>query len=176
MDESFTFWSPSGWTLVGVLFTASFFLSIYVMFVRHDIVSHQLVNIFELLRTLCALAAGLGQVQSDVRALTMAVISHGRSIAETIGTLRDLTTDLLALARTVRESCRDVTGLTTDPQAPATPVLLEILSELRKKPPVQPTIQSRLPPFSLQFFSKVQAEDLARKRMQANPNPFHDLD
>jgi hypothetical protein len=55
-------------------------------------------------------------------------------------------------------------------------VLLKILAELRKMTKGDPKIQRRLLPFSLHLFSKAQAEVLARERIQATPNPFHDLD
>ncbi|KAH8714857.1 hypothetical protein GQ44DRAFT_625050 [Phaeosphaeriaceae sp. PMI808] len=65
---------------------------------------------------------------------------------------------------------------TTDSQAPATPVLLEILAELRKMTKGDPKIQRGLRPFSLQVFLEAQAKVLARERIQATPNPFLDLD
>ncbi|KAF1348312.1 hypothetical protein EJ07DRAFT_141768 [Lizonia empirigonia] len=61
--------------------------------------------------------------------------------------------------------------------APATtPVLLEILAELRKMTKGDPRIQRGLRLFSLQVFLEAQAIVLARERIQATPNPFLDLD
>lgn len=153
MDASFSFWFPAVWTLLGALFTIfSFVLAFYLAFGRRDLIAPQLNEIVVVLRTLRNRSASLRVVQRDVGALTMAVTPHGESIAETLGALRELTTDLQALASIARETCGAVTGLMTDPQAPATPVLLEILAELRKMTKGDPKIQRRLPPFSLHLF------------------------
>ncbi|CBX93436.1 predicted protein [Plenodomus lingam JN3] len=59
---------------------------------------------------------------------------------------------------------------------PAPPVLLEILTELRKMTKGHPKIHRRLEPFSLKDFLKTQAKVLARERTQTTPNPFIGLD
>jgi hypothetical protein len=120
--------------------------------------------------------ASLREVQRNVEALTTALTPHRESFAQTLRALQESSTDFQALALIVRETCGAVTGLTTDSWAPATPVLLEILTELRKVTKGGPKIQRRLRPFSLQIYLEAQAKVLARERMQATPNPFHDLD
>lgn len=177
MDASFKFWFPAVWTLLGCFFTiASLAVSFYVAFGRRNLIVPLLDQIMDALRIIRDRSASLWVAQRDVEALKMAVTRHEKSTAETLLALRELTTDLQALASIARETCGAVTGFKTDPQAPATPVLLEILAELRKMTKVDPKIQRRLPPFSLHLFLKAQAEGLARERIQTTPNPFHDLD
>ncbi|KAH6863008.1 hypothetical protein B0T12DRAFT_342108 [Alternaria alternata] len=56
-----------------------------------------------------------------------------------------------------------------------TPVLLEILTELRKSNG-DPRFQSWLRPVSFQVYLNAQAAVLARERKQANSSPFPELD
>ncbi|KAH7371568.1 hypothetical protein BKA66DRAFT_444025 [Pyrenochaeta sp. MPI-SDFR-AT-0127] len=117
-------------------------------------------------------------IKRNVGALRMALTPHGESIAETLrDELRELTTELQALATATRETHEVVSGLMTNSQAPATPVLLEILAELRRLAKGDLKIQRRLEPFSPPiFFGRAQAKVLARERIQATPSPFHELD
>jgi hypothetical protein len=177
MHESFTFWFPSAWTLVGAIFTIfSFSLAVFLAFGRRDSITPLLHEIMAILRTIRDESASLRVVQGDVATLMKAVTAPGQSRAETLRTLRELRTDFQVLASEARETCEAVTRLKTDPQAPATPVLLEILAELRKMTKGDPWIQRGLRPFSLQVFLEAQAKVLARERIQATPNPFLDLD
>ncbi|KAH7390851.1 hypothetical protein DE146DRAFT_634712 [Phaeosphaeria sp. MPI-PUGE-AT-0046c] len=177
MYESFTFWFPSVWTLVGALFTVfSFSLAVVLAFGRCDSITPLLHEIVLLLRAIRDQSASLRVVQSDVAALMKAVTAPGQSRAETLRTLRELTIDFQALAKEARETCEAVTRSRTDPQAPAIPVLLEIWAELRKMTKGDPQIQRRLRPFSLQVYLEAQANVLAGERIQATPNPFLDLD
>jgi hypothetical protein len=176
MHESFTFWFPSAWTLVGAVFIVfSLCFAFFIAFGRRDLVKPVLDKIVVVFRTIRDQTASLGEVQSDVAALMKAITAPGQSLAETLRTLRELRTDLQALAIEARETSEAVTRLRSDPQAPATPVLLEILAELRKMSEGGPKIQRGLRPFSLQVFLEAQAEVLARERIQATPNPFLDL-
>jgi hypothetical protein len=177
MNASFPFWFPAVWTLFGALFTIfSLALTAYFALDRRVFNLPVLDDIDGTVRTKDDHPASLREVQRNVEALTTALTPHGESFAQTLRALQELSTDFQALALIVRETCGAVTGLTTDSRAPATPVLLEILTELRKVTKGGPKIQRRLRPFSLQIYLKAQAEVLARERMQATPNPFHDLD
>lgn len=177
MDESFTFWFPSTWTLIGCLFTIfSFAFTVYVTYGRPNLALPPLNQIVHFYEKMCNQTACLREVQRDFGALRTAVAPPGEPLAQALRTLPELTTDLQALASIARETCEAVTRLTIDSQAPATPVLLEILTELRKMTKGGPKIQRRLSPFSLHRFLEAQAEGLARERMQATPNPFLDLD
>jgi Fic family protein len=177
MNESFTFWFPAVCTLFGCLFTIfSFFLSSHLAFGRRDLILLKLDVVVEALRAILEHLTSLRVVRSNVGTSTMAMAPHGESIAETLRALRGLTTDLQALASLARETHEAATRSATDLQAPATPVLLEILAELRKMTKGDPQIQRGLRPFSLQSLLKAQAEGLAREWIQATSNPFHDLD
>ncbi|KAF2011324.1 hypothetical protein BU24DRAFT_278662 [Aaosphaeria arxii CBS 175.79] len=170
MSESFTFWFPSSWTMIGAVFTIfSFCLAFFSAFVKRD-------SLHPLLQSIRAvLAAGLRGVRRDVAALMTDSTARGQTLHEMLRTLRGLRTDFQALAVIARETREAVDRSTTHSQEPATPVLVEILAELRKMQG-DPKIQRRLRPFSLQVYLEAQAEVLARERMQATPNPFHELD
>ncbi|KAH9871135.1 hypothetical protein J1614_006709 [Plenodomus biglobosus] len=176
MNESFKLWIPSAWTLIGALFTIFLSLAFFSAFGRRDSITPLLLNLENDLRIIRIESVRLREVQSDVTASRMAVTALGQSLAETLRTLRDLTTDFQALASEVRRTCEAVRRFTTDSQAPATPVLLEILAELRKMTKGGPQIQRGLQPLSLQVFLEAQAKVLARDLIQATPNPFLDLD
>lgn len=181
MNAPFSFWFPTVWTLLGATFTIfSFALSYFVEFVRHDIVAQRVGEIRNLLGpTLDTLPRReqLEALEGDVGALKMALTPHGELIAET---LRDghieLLNELQALVAATREIHLAVTGSMTDSQAPETPALSEILTELRRLTKGEPKIQRGLTPFSFATFRKAQAEDLAAGRIQAPSSPFHELD
>ncbi|KAJ4309155.1 hypothetical protein N0V94_009055 [Neodidymelliopsis sp. IMI 364377] len=176
MNESFTSWFLAVWTLLGCLFTIFFFfLTVYITFGRGDSIAPDVKDILSAVLAIGVEMTGLRVVQSDVEALKMAAGPHGESLAEMLRTLRELRTDLQGLVTVSREIFEAVTRLRTDSQ-PATPVLLEILTDLRKVTRGDPKIQRGLRPFSFRVFMDAQAEALARERMQATPNPFHDLD
>lgn len=170
--------------MLGTLFTIfSFLLAAYIAFARSDVVANRLVLILDTLRVIRDQPAdprlrSLEALEMDVRALRMALDPHGEHVAETLcDSVRGLRTDLQALTAATREAHGLDTGSMTDSQAPATPVLLEILAEIRKLKKGDLKIQKRPPPFSLfNFFRRAPAEDLARERIQANPSPFHELD
>jgi hypothetical protein len=173
MNDSFAFWFPAAWTIVGAVFTfLSFVLALFVA-TRSDLVVpklRQVVVAFSKLNTAIVGASRvLETVKDDVGELRTALVPQGEpSIAET---LRGLKTDWQALATALREA----QGSTTELQAPATPVLLEILSEIcqLKKEPWK--IQRKVPALSLVSY-KALAEALARERIQAKTNPFPELD
>jgi len=176
MNESFKFWFPSIWTLLGAVFTiASFAFSFYVVFVRHDVVATRVEACTTAVKDTCStLESRLENLEAltrDGEALRTALTPHGELIAQTLrDSLRELRNDVQALDAAV-------TRLMTDPQDPATPVLPEILSELRRPKTGNPKVQRRLAPFSLfNVFEKAHAEGLARERTQATPSPFHELD
>jgi hypothetical protein len=179
MDESksFEFWFSAAWTLIGAMFSIfGFILALFVAFGRRDFTLPLLKEIVLDLRAIRDQSANHRVVQRDVAELRKAVTALGQSHAETLRTLRGLRTDLQALAIEAREICEAVAGSTTDLRVPATPVLLEILTELRKMNNGDPQVQGRLRPFSLQVFLEAQAIVLARQRIQATPSSFLDLD
>ncbi|KAB2109719.1 hypothetical protein AG0111_0g1474 [Alternaria gaisen] len=174
-DASFAFWFPLAWTLVGVL--SSLFaclLAFFTTFRRRDPLTTRLDHILNVLRTLGE-SGGLRVVRDDVAELRKALTAQGQFLAETTQTLRPLMTDFQALATKVRETCQAVDGFMTEKREPATPVLLEILTELRKSNG-DPRFQSWLRPVSFQVYLNAQAAVLARERKQANPSPFPELD
>lgn len=177
MNENFTFWFPSFWTMIGAIFTIlAFFLAYYVSFVRRDPVITALDRIrvvYE--KTLVALEYTSRGLKTDLGTLKEAQASRGMSAAETSRTWQQLMINLRALATATRETGDRVERSMTDSQAPADPVLLEILTEVQKLTLRGPTIQRRLPAFSLHVM-KAQAEALARERIRATPNPLHDVD
>lgn len=151
MDEHFSFWYPSSWTMIGTVFTIfSFFFTIYVTFVRPDVVATTLKELCHVYEAIQRNSGYTRLVQTDVDALRMALAPPWESIVEMHRMLQRLTIDLQELATATRENRERVDGLTTDSQAPATPVLLEILAEVRKVTLREPKIQRRLPPFSRQ--------------------------
>jgi hypothetical protein len=175
MNESFTFWLPAVCALVESVFTAAaLFLAFFVAFGRRDKVPPLLQETVDTLRAPLEPSACLREVQSDVRVLKTELVPLGESISEALVEIRGLRTDLQALADATRET-NDIMRSTMDTQAPATPVPLEILTELRKTQG-GPQIQRRLRAFSLHSFMEARAEGLARERMQANPSPNPQLD
>ncbi|KAH6618835.1 hypothetical protein C7974DRAFT_427071 [Boeremia exigua] len=176
MNEHFAFWYPSSWTMIGTVFSIfSFLVTLYVTFVRRDVVVTAIDKLRDVYETIRDESWYLRSVRTDVDALRKTLAPPGESTVEMHRTLQGLRTDLQALATATRENREDVNGLMTESQAPAIPVLLEILAEVWKVTTREPKIQRRLPPFS-RHLMVAQAEALARERMQANPNPFQDLD
>jgi hypothetical protein len=159
-DASFAFWFPVACTLVGVLFTIfAFLLAFYTTFRRRDPLTKRLDQILAVLRTIGE-SGGLRVVRDDVAELRKALTAPGQFLAETTQTLRQLTTDFQALATKVHETCQAVDGFMTEKREPATPVLLEILTELRKSNG-DPKFQSWLRPVSFQVYLNAQAAVLA---------------
>ena len=158
-DASFTFWFPLAWTLVGVLFTiCACLLAFYITFRRRDPLTTRLDHILDV--RIIGESGGLRVVRDDVAELRKALTAPGQFLAETTQTLRQLTTDFQALATKVHETCQAVDGFMTEKREPATPVLLEILTELRKSNG-DPRFQSWLRPVSFQVYLNAQAAVLA---------------
>ncbi|CAN9096794.1 unnamed protein product [Alternaria alternata] len=139
-----------------------------------DPLTTRLDQILAVLRTIGE-SGGLRVVRDDVAELRKALTAPGQFLAETTQTLRRLKTDFQALATKVHETCQAVDGFMTEKREPATPVLLEILTELRKSNG-DPRFQSWLRPVSFQVYLNAQAAVLARERKQANSSPFPELD
>lgn len=181
IGASFSFRFPE---MLGALFTIfSFALAAYIAFARSDIVADRLRLILDgvnaiVERPVDQRLSSPEALNMDVRALRMAQAPHGEPDAETpCDILRGLRIDLRALAAATRETYEADTGSMADSRAPATPVLLEILAEIRRLKKGGLKIQRGLPPFSLfNSFERALAEDLARERVQATPSPFHELD
>lgn len=174
-DASFTCWFPLAWTLVGAVFTMfSFLFTVFLLFCRRDPLAIRLDRILDNIRT-TGESGSLRVVQNDVAELRKALTAPGQFLAETTRTLQGLTTDFQALATEVHKTCEAVTGFMTEKWDPATPVLLEILTELRKLNG-DPQIQSWLRPVSFQVYLNARAAVLARERIQANSSPFPELD
>lgn len=177
MDANFTFWFPSFWSMFGGLVAlCSLLFTLYSAFSGRDRVVLLLRSIGQAYDAIHYFLGDHRVVLMDVGTLMKTLAPHGELVVEVFRNLPQLMIDVQTLASIAREAREWFERSRTDPQAPVTPVLLEILAELRKDTHVNPKVQRELPAFSLRDFLKAQAEALARERTQANPNPFHDLD
>lgn len=162
--------------MIGAVFGVfSFCLAFFLAFVKRDSLNTLLLSILDVHVAIRDDLAGLRGVRGDVAALMTDSTARGQTLHEMLRTFQMLRTDFQALAVIARETLEDVDRSRTQSQEPATPVLVEILAELRKMQG-DPRIQRRLRPFSLQVYLEAQAEVPARERMRATPNPFHELD
>ena len=183
MDGPFAFWFPAIWTMLGALFTIfSFALSAYIVFVRNDVVPRRLgsicVTLDKLKESVDLRLTSLETLTGDVEALRMALVPHGEPGPEALRVgLRELVIELQVLAAAIRHTHGVDTESMTVSGALAIPRMQEISSELRQSRKGKLKIQKWFKPFShSDFFEMARAEGLARERIQANPNPFHELD
>ena len=145
-----------------------------------------------------ALRDELQELRDEARAMRIELQSLAAAFQESLDTVMGLRTDLQELASALLEIPRILNGLRTDMQLLATafhevrqaltiglmtdsqepvPVLLEILTQLRRSERGDLMVQRTLPGFSFSGFAgTAYAEVLARERAQATPSSIQDLD
>ncbi|OAL52486.1 hypothetical protein IQ07DRAFT_642173 [Pyrenochaeta sp. DS3sAY3a] len=174
MNDLVAFCFLLAWRIVGSVYTVfSFALSAFQALGRPHPLENDLNDINTIIEEIQADVVGAQVVLREVTASMKEVAASVQSCPETLGALRELRTDFQALAKEVRETCEAGPRSMTDALAPAMPVLLEILAELRKKPEaeVDSRVQRRLRPFSFQNFIETQAKVPARETRAPGSTP-----